>query len=54
MGENVLSTHRQARNKAYPHGVLSFVVCGMRGCHALIGPESIADLDFANRVLVHG
>ena len=42
------------KQAAYLLGVVSFVACGRRGCHALIGPESIADLDFANRVLVHG
>ena len=48
--------HASAGLKQAAHllGVGSFVVCGMRGRHALIRPESIADLDFANRVLVHG
>jgi hypothetical protein len=48
--------HASARLKqaAYLLDVVSFVVCDMRGCQPLIGPESIADLDFANVVLVHG
>lgn len=41
------------KEAAYLLGVVSFVVCGMREWHSLIRPESIANLDFAHRVLVH-
>jgi hypothetical protein len=52
--EWALHTASGLKQTAHLLGVGGLGVCGLRGSHALIGPESIADLDLAGSVLVHG
>jgi len=55
IGGRECAVHASAglKQAAYLLDVVNFVVCGMRGRQPLIRPESIADLDLTNRVLVH-